>query len=60
MAGKLDELTEFEASELARILRDIKHSVLDRDWTRLHKKAEDLWGWCVWREQRKEVEARKG
>jgi len=35
MAGKLDELTEFEASDLARILRDIKRSVLDKDWKRL-------------------------
>ncbi len=55
-----NELTEFEAFELARILRDIRQSVLDKDWTRLHKKAEGLWGWCVWREQRKQVEAGKG
>ncbi|MBA7654607.1 hypothetical protein ES703_62489 [subsurface metagenome] len=54
------ELTEFEASELARILRDIKSSVLDKDWKRLEAKADDLKGWCVWREQRKQVEARKG
>lgn len=41
-----EELTEFEASDLVRILRDIKAAVLDRDWARLEAKADDLKVWC--------------
>ncbi|MBA7534256.1 hypothetical protein ES705_26502 [subsurface metagenome] len=53
-----DGLTEFEASDLARILWDIKRSVLDKDWKRLEAKADDLKRWCVWLRERKQVEKR--
>ncbi len=52
----MPDITEFEASDLARILRDIKRSVLDKDWKRLEAKADDLKTWCVWKREREEVE----
>lgn len=37
---------DFAEMDLARILRDIKQCVKERDWARLETKAEDLRVWA--------------
>ena len=41
-----EEMSDFSAGELTRILQDVKACVVGRDWGRLEEVADDLKVWC--------------